>query len=156
MKAPTHERLAPTTSSPTEVPAPAVAQPKLSALILDDSRTDAYVAQCVAEQFFDNVTVCGTPHDFKLAALSNIPDVIFMDVHIGDLHNGVAIVDEIRRESSELSIVPIVVVTSSKDESVHNLAMECRASGIIVKPLTRERLLPLLPQLLPGFSALAD
>jgi AmiR/NasT family two-component response regulator len=79
-----------------------------------------------------------------------------MDVHIGDLHNGVAIVDEIRRESSELSIVPIVVVTSSKDESVHNLAMECGASGIIVKPLTRERLLPLLPQLLPGFSALAD
>ena len=49
MKAPTHERLAPTTSSPTEVPAPAVAQPKLSALILDDSRTD-----CSGQQFPDS------------------------------------------------------------------------------------------------------
>lgn len=120
--------------------------------ILDDSRTDSYLAELVANAFFDEVEVFGTPKEFKEAIERSIPDLILMDIHIGDLHNGISIVDEIRSKDSEISIIPVVVVTASKDVGQHQFAIERGASAVIIKPLSAEKLAPLLPQIIPGFQ----
>lgn len=122
----------------------------MKAIILDDSRTDAHLAAQVAKVFFDEVEVCGTPMEFKAALNSKqLPELILMDIHIGDLHNGIAEVDTIRRESNEASIIPIIVVTASTNAALHKLATDCGASGVIVKPISKEKLAPLLAMLVP-------
>lgn len=119
--------------------------------ILDDSRTDSYLAGKVAGRFFSDVVICGTPHEFRESMKGSLPELILLDVHIGDMHNGINILDEIRTSHSEASIVPIVVLTSSNDERIHKHAMECGASHVLTKPLTEEKLAPLLQRLIPGF-----
>lgn len=121
-------------------------------LILDDSRTDAYLAEKVAKEFFDDVTVCGTHSGFRTALANGMPDLIFMDIHLGDLRDGITIVDECRKDDSDVSIVPIVVVTASSDSSLHEKAINCGASAVITKPLSAEKVRPLLPKLIPFFQ----
>lgn len=125
-------------------------------VILDDSRTDAYVASKVASTFFQEVVKCGTPHEFYESISNQLPDLILLDVHIGDLHNGINILDDLRRSKSEVSIIPIVVITSSKDERMHKQAINAGASKVLIKPLTEEKLAPLLNTLLPGFLPTQD
>lgn len=114
----------------------------MKVLILDDSRTDAYLASKVAKEFFSDVVAVGTPGEFKNALGMGLPDLILMDIHIGDLHNGISEIDEIRRRDNEASILPIFVVTASTDAKLHAFAMENGATAVLVKPLTPEALEP--------------
>lgn len=122
----------------------------MKVLILDDSRTDAYLASQIAKVFFDSVRVVGTPQDFYRALAAETPDLILMDIHIGDLHNGVAEIDSVRRQRTPASIVPMFVVTASTDQKLHALAMECGATAVLAKPLSADALEPLLRQHLCG------
>lgn len=122
----------------------------MKVLILDDSRTDAYLATQVAKEFFDEVRAVGTPQEFQAALASGVPDLILMDIHIGDLHNGIAEIDQVRRQDSEASIVPMFIVTASKDEKLHAFALESGATAVITKPITADALEPLLQRHLRG------
>tara|TARA_R110002124_G_scaffold128157_19_gene288739 strand:+ start:36942 stop:37331 length:390 start_codon:yes stop_codon:yes gene_type:complete len=124
----------------------------MKALILDDSRTDAYVAAQTASEFFSDVEVCGTPVEFKKSISMVIPDIIFMDIHIGDLHNGISLIDEIRHQDSDISLIPVIVVTASNDEKLHKFALDSGATAVMTKPLLGDKLRPLLHQYIPGYQ----
>lgn len=122
----------------------------MKAIIVDDSRTDSYIAAQVARTYFDEVEVYGTPLELHTAlAKQQLPDLILMDLHIGALHNGISELDTIRKQNNEASVIPIIMVTASTNVVQHNFAMEIGASAVIAKPLTKEKLAPLLSYLIP-------
>lgn len=128
--------------------------PIMKVSILDDSRTDSYLASKVAQQFFDVVEVHGLPGDFRAALRKEpLPDLILMDVHIGDLHNGIAELATIKDQYNEASLIPIVVVTASADEAMHAFAQSQGAHAVIVKPITVEKLQAVIADLLPAHQA---
>lgn len=122
----------------------------MKVMILEDSRTDSYLASQVAQVYFDEVEVYGAPLEFHTALASQrLPELILMDVSLGDLHNGIGELDSIRRRATEASIIPIIIVTSSTDPTLHNFAIDCGASAVLVKPISKEKLAPWLTLLVP-------
>lgn len=122
----------------------------MKVIILDDSRTDSYLAIQVAKNYFDEVEVYGTPSEFH-ASLKREPhpDLMLMDVHIGDLHNGIGELANIKEQYNSASFIPIIIVTASTDSALHELAMSNGADAVIVKPINKEKLEPILRDLLP-------
>ncbi|MFL1449408.1 response regulator [Pseudomonas tritici] len=122
----------------------------MKALILDDSRTDTYLAIQVATQFFDAVEAYGTPAELHAALKQEpLPELILLDVHVGDLHNGINELDTIKSAYVAASLIPIIVVTASTDESLHSFALSCGAEAVIVKPISVEKLESVLRLSLP-------
>lgn len=122
----------------------------MKVLILDDSRTDAYLATQVASQFFDTVEAYGTPAELHAALKREpLPDLLLFDVHVGDLHNGINELDTIKAPYDAASVVPVFVVTASTDEALHDFAIRSGADAVIVKPITSEKLEALLRTFVP-------
>lgn len=126
----------------------------MKVIILDDSRTDSYLATQVAKPYFSEIEVYGMPGEFH-SALKKEPlaDLILMDVHIGDLHNGVSELASIKEQYTAASLIPIVVVTASTDAALHAFARRSGADEVIVKPITDDKLKPVLRALLPELIA---
>lgn len=122
----------------------------MKATILDDSRTDSFLASQVAKKYFSEVVVQGTPGEFHAGLrVEPLPDLILMDVHIGDLHNGISELATVREQYTAASLIPIVVVTASTDAALHAFARTQGANAVIVKPITVEKLESVLCELLP-------
>lgn len=118
--------------------------------ILDDSRTDAYLATQVAKNYFNDVEVHGTPGEFHAALkIEPQPDLILMDIHIGDLHNGISELASLKEQYTSASSIPVIVVTASTDSALHAFAESNGADAVIVKPISIEKLDPILQRLLP-------
>lgn len=118
--------------------------------ILDDSRTDSFLASQVAKNYFPEVEVHGTPGEFHAGLrVEPLPDLILMDVHIGDLHNGIGELATVREQYTAASLIPIVVVTASTDAALHAFARTQGANAVIVKPITVQKLESVLCELLP-------
>lgn len=118
--------------------------------ILDDSRTDAYLATQVAKNYFDVVEVHGTPGEFHAAIkIDPQPDLILMDVHIGDLHNGISELANLKERYTSASSIPVIVVTASTDLSLHSFALSSGADAVLVKPISVAKLLPILQKVMP-------
>jgi CheY-like chemotaxis protein len=127
----------------------------MKAFVVDDSRTDAYLASKVAKKYFSEVLTFGTPGEFKTALRAgDEPDLILMDIHIGDLHNGISEVANIKEEYTSASLIPIIIITASTDEALHKFAMSNGAEAVIVKPISEEKLEPLLRALLPQITGI--
>ncbi|ELQ8316612.1 response regulator [Pseudomonas aeruginosa] len=122
----------------------------MKVIILDDSRTDSYLASQVAKNYFDEVEVYGTPAEFHAGLKrGNEPDLMLMDVHIGDLHNGIGELANIKEQYNSTSFIPVIIVTASTEAGLHKLASERGADAVIVKPISKEKLEPILRELLP-------
>ncbi|MCF5371257.1 response regulator [Pseudomonas syringae] len=125
----------------------------MKVIIIDDSRTDLYLASKVAKVYFDEVEAYGMPIEFQAALTSEtLPDLLLLDAQIGDLHSGIAEVDTIRNAGTALSSVPIFIVTASTDPALHQFALDCGANAVLPKPITEEKLGALLVQFLPGLN----
>ncbi len=116
------------------------------ALIVDDSRTDAYLCAKVAQSYFGEVMVVGTPQELNEALRTFKPDILFLDVHIGSMHNGIGLIHEFRHRDDDTSILPMVVTTSAGDDATRDLASRSGASGFIQKPVTAEAMEPLIKE----------
>jgi CheY-like chemotaxis protein len=126
----------------------------MKAMILDDSKTDSYLASQVASSFFDDVQVFGTPYEFRVALASNpLPHICFLDIHIGDLHSGIGELDLIRSAATEVSNIPVIIVTASTDPALHKFAIECGANAVIVKPITKDKMAPWVQLLVPEYES---
>lgn len=121
------------------------------ALIVDDSRTDAYVSKKCADQLFDEVQVVGTLQELLQVSPDFKPDVIFMDVYLGEWHNGLSHIRELRAGNDELSITPIIVLSSKSADEDKRLAVDAGAAGYLVKPASPESMREALQRFVPGF-----
>lgn len=126
-------------------------KPKSKILIVDDSKTDTYVARKVAEELFDEVrSVHSVDAMFKELETFR-PDICTMDINLSDHLNGISLVAEIRALDSDVSVMPIVILSSRQMPSDKQIAANAGASGYIVKPVTVESLTDTACKLIPGF-----
>ncbi len=143
-------------SNPTaieeRVMAKAIEPAKTKILIVDDSPTDTYVARKVAEQLFDEVRNVHSVQDMFAELKTFRPDMCTMDIHLSDHLNGISLVAELRASDDDLSVMPIVMVSSRQTPADKQIAENAGASGYIVKPVTVEALHEMACKLIPGFK----
>lgn len=80
-------------------------------IIVDDSPTDAYLAQKIAVELFDEVLVVAKSADLLKHIGAFRPDIVFMDVMLG-WENGLSLIQEVRHRDDESSIVPFAVLSA--------------------------------------------
>ena len=129
--------------------APAKAISKI--LIVDDSKTDTYVARKVAGELFDEVRSVSNVDEMFKELQTFRPDILTMDIHLSDRLNGISLVAEIRALDNDLSVMPIVVISSRQMPSDKQIASNAGASDYIIKPVTVEALERTARRLIPGF-----
>lgn len=108
-------------------------------IIVDDSPTDAYLAQKIAVELFDEVLVVAKSADLLKHIGSFRPDIVFMDVMLG-WENGLSLIQEVRHRDDESSIVPFVVLSSKDSAEDIEWAKQQGAGAYVIKPATRDRM----------------
>lgn len=132
------------------LPAP-TAKTKSKILIVDDSKTDTYVACKVAEELFDEVRSVSNVDEMFKELQTFRPDILTMDINLSDRLNGISLVAEIRALDNDLSVMPIVVISSRQMPADKQIASNAGASDYIIKPVTVEALKNTARRLIPGF-----
>lgn len=123
----------------------------LKTLIVDDSPTDAYLARKIASSFFEEVQVVSHAKEMMDLLGQYKPDVICMDVVLGNWENGISLIQEIRHRDDDVSITPVIVVSSKDSEKDIAWALSKGAAAYIVKPITAEKFKDALIKACPGF-----
>lgn len=108
------------------------------ALIVEDSPTDAYVASKIAAGLFHEVMVISHPSELEKALPIFRPDVVFMDVILGDWGNGFSLIAEVRSRADDLATIPFVVISSKDSDQEKAWAAKQGAGAYVVKPATEE------------------
>jgi CheY-like chemotaxis protein len=108
----------------------------LSALVIEDNHE-------VADSLCQMLKIIGIPAKAaltpRLAIVSlqeNIPDLIFLDIHLPGL-NGFDIMAYLRREP-RYTKTPVLIVTSDDQPDTYRRARENGASAVLIKPITVE------------------
>lgn len=123
-----------------------------SILIVDDSPTDTYVAKQCAALLFDEVRSTHDVSGLFKALREHRPSMITMDVNLFDWQNGISLIAEIRDAQDDISVIPIVVISSRSTPADMAIARDAGASAYIVKPVTVEALDRAARELIPGFA----
>ena len=120
-------------------------------LIVDDSLTDAYRAEQLSLDYFSEVMTVCTARGFFIEMDSYKPDLVLMDVMIGEVENGFALISEWRSIEVErgLEKTPIAVVSSKTAPEDRDWAFKQGAQAYLTKPITRENLIEAIKFLLP-------
>lgn len=124
----------------------------MKALIVDDSKTDAYVLAKALSKYFTEVVCVGTPAELTTTLKSFHPDILFLDVFIGSNHNGIHIIDDLRQLSDEISIVPMVITSSAASPDTVKFALDRGASDFLSKPITEKRVQEIIIKNLVGYA----
>lgn len=122
---------------------------EIRVLIIEDNPLIAVdIEQCLNNI---NFIVSGTAYNF-LDALSqlekNTPDVVLMDINLGDEKDGI----DIGKIINEKYFLPFVYLTSNSDRTTIERAKITRPSGYIIKPFDEKDLLAALEIALYNFS----
>ena len=120
-----------------------------TAIIVDDNATNRLVCSALLEHH-GFATVAFDSYEAASAHMTdNIPDIIFMDLHMPGI-SGDQCIAQIRRLDTPLNAVPIIVVSADVSESAQRLSELAGASAFLPKPYTTEKLLGVCSALLSG------
>ena len=117
-------------------------------IIEDNPLIAADIEQCLNNI---NFIVSGTAYNFfdALSQLEkNTPDVVLMDINLGDEKDGI----DIGKIINEKYFLPFVYLTSNSDRATIERAKITRPSGYIIKPFDEKDLLAALEIALYNFS----
>lgn len=106
------------------------------AMIVEDSPTDAYVASKIAAGLFNEVLVVSNASELDSCLPKFRPDIIFMDVMLGEWENGFSLIAEVRSRTDDLASVPFVVISSRDTDQDKAWAKKQGAGAYVVKPAT--------------------
>lgn len=103
------------------------------ALVIDDDAFFRRTLEVVLSRLGLVVKVMEKPEEFLPTVLSTSPDLLFIDLHIGEL-SGLKLVEEIRANGLT---TPIVVVSGEKSSETVSHALELGANEYILKPFDK-------------------
>lgn len=86
----------------------------------------------------------------KLETLTDLPDLIFMDINMPEL-NGFECLKELKK-SPRFRDIPVIMLSTSVSQKDINLSLELGASMFFTKPSSYTRLCELLRKLYTHFS----
>lgn len=122
------------------------------AMIVEDSPTDAYLAGKIAAGLFNEVLVVSNASELEKTLPKFRPDVIFMDVMLGEWENGFSLIAEIRSRVDDLATVPFVVISSKDTDQDKAWAAKQGAGAYVVKPATEEAIEEAVKAVVVGWS----
>src|SRR5581483_6217712 len=108
-------------------------KPSLQALVLDDDPDFLNLAIFVLRQLGIRTEITSTPNDFLDKFKNSKPDCCFIDLNLGGLISGFALVQSIR--SGFGKNLPVFVISSASDAQAIAHALEVGANDFIIKPL---------------------
>jgi len=118
----------------------------MNILYLEDEPQDAALVALYTRSVAHHLTVAGSVHEAQ-AALSNNPDLILVDVILGNTHDGYQFTRQMREEGYHQPIVAITALATARDQE------ECRRAGfdyVLTKPFTIHQLAQVIAHYSPG------
>lgn len=122
------------------------------AIIVEDSPTDAYLAAKIACELFEEVLVVSNANELMQKLSIFRPDIVFMDVMLGQWENGLSLIQEVRARDDESSVVPFIVLSSKDTEADILWAKRQGAGAYVIKPATRDRMEAAVQALFIGWA----
>lgn len=113
----------------------------MKALIVDDVNTDRLNLKQICEGLGHTTTLASSAEEAKELLKTLRPDVIFLDIILGD-SNGFELCREIKR--SKLSDAPVVFISSKSGKADQQWGITQGAMGHIGKPATSEAIAAVL------------
>ena len=115
-------------------------------LVIDDSPTERYTLEAIMKAEGWEVLSAGSGEEGLKVAKEQKPDLVLMDVVMPGT-NGYQATREISR-SPELKGTPVIICTSRGAETDKVWGMRQGAEDYLVKPITKEKLLPAIEKAL--------
>jgi DNA-binding response OmpR family regulator len=107
---------------------------QVKALLVDDDPTSRYLIRRAVTREFGWSTVDAVDGETALVALAGDTfDVVFLDVHMPGM-DGMTLLKQLRA-AAETATLPIIMMTSEKDEAVVREAITLGVAAYLVKPL---------------------
>jgi len=117
-------------------------------LVIDDCPlTLALARDLLEERGFQVITVASGIEANRHIYGSSQPQLILIDVEMPMLQGDRKV--RLLKQRTASSHIPVVLMSSKPAEEVGRLSRESGADGFLVKPLTPEKLLPLIESFLP-------
>ena len=112
--------------------------PVKKVLVVDDSATDRAHLQDVLERQNVTVLTASSGEDALKVAASEQPDIIFLDIIMHDM-DGYAVCRTLQ-EDEKTKNIPVIFVSSKKNQANIMWANEQGGSGYVIKPYAPEEI----------------
>ncbi|WP_319643216.1 response regulator [Methanovulcanius yangii] len=106
-------------------------------IVEDEAMIAMLMSEILSREGFDVVYQVATPDEAVDNTRSRNPDIILMDVNLGQEKDGIDAAMDIR----EFSDVPIIFITAYSDESTLRRADSVHPEAFLTKPIRRAELL---------------
>lgn len=110
-------------------------------LTVDDSRMVRMVVAKAFAPFGCEISEAGNGADALAAATTNPPDLIFLDITMGDM-NGLVVLETLRG-MPEFANTPVIMLTAESGKTTLERADKLKVAGYIAKPFKGEQLIEL-------------
>jgi PAS domain S-box-containing protein len=131
---------------------------KPNVLIVEDSIETVKLVEAHLDERFD-VTHVSSIAKARQKVKDIAPDLIFMDINLGEFTTGLELTAEFRRHK-RLANIPIIALTAYAMQSDRDSALEAGCTDFLSKPFTRSQLLEVVDRYFPiqtiGNIALAE
>lgn len=120
-------------------------QVPLSLYYVDDDPADLKTMSDIAKRLRNPITLCrdarGLHERFDgLAETETVQGVILVDMLLENT-SGAEVIKELRRRYSKLALVPMIIVTGSRDPASMRMAEQSGADAYIIKPMSLDSLM---------------
>ncbi len=136
------------TSTDAKTPLDPAPMPALSIVALDDDDDFRQYVQATLESEGHDVRAVGTPPAFFAACEERLPDVVLLDIKMGD-HNGEDVLTEIRKRWTKLCVI---VVTGYPSLDSMRQTFKRDVFDYLAKPFSLEELRRCLAQAAAAFN----
>ena len=112
-------------------------QIKITGLIVEDQIENADYLKLIINKYckeIDLIGVAGTSSEFMEMYLEHLPDIIFLDVELGETETSFETLEKIRKNNS------VIIVVSAHDDFALKAINEFGISGYLIKPVRIEEL----------------
>ncbi|WP_428023951.1 response regulator [Arcobacter sp.] len=110
---------------------------KTKILIVEDESIVALDMKNTLTKFNYEVSNCVTNYNDAIVSVkTNRPDIILMDINLGDSKDGIEVVEEIHSFDN----IPVIYVTAFSDENTLKRAIKTNPVSYLLKPFKREEL----------------
>lgn len=110
---------------------------KTKILIVEDESIVALDMKKTLQKFNYDVSNCVTNYDDAISSVKfDRPDIILMDINLGNSKDGIEVVEEIQTFEN----IPVIYITAFSDERTINRAIKTNPVSYLLKPFKREEL----------------
>ena len=110
-------------------------------LTVDDSRMVRMIVMKAFAPYGCEIFEASNGADALTAAMVNMPDLIFLDITMGDM-SGLAVLEQLRA-LPEFANTPVIMLTAESGKTTLERADKLKVAGYVAKPFKGEQLLEL-------------